>query len=77
MRGATRRHRRPLARGTDITLPHDAPIRTPYESHQFFDMGIEVVTEPMAHKFVPDDTVLERAREWGRGIAEEMARRIE
>jgi len=41
------------------------------------EMGIEVVTEPMAHKFVPDGDVLERAREWGRNIAKEMQRRVD
>jgi flavorubredoxin len=40
------------------------------------EMGVEIVAEPMKHKFVPDAAVLEQARAWGRGIAEEMARRV-
>ncbi len=41
------------------------------------DMGVEVVTEPMTQKFVPDAAALERAREWGRAIGVEMGRRVE
>jgi len=40
------------------------------------EMGVEIVAEPMKHKFVPDGDVLVQAREWGRGIAEEMGRRV-
>jgi len=41
------------------------------------EMRVEVVAEPFRHKFVPDAEVLEAARAWGRGIAEELGRRVE
>ncbi len=41
------------------------------------EMKVEIVADPLKHKFVPDSGTLESARAWGRGIAEEMARRVE